>query len=99
MKAMHYLRIQWLSTSTSEPDETFVELDDRGFEVRIIELYRGRMMGFASADEALPSSGLIREPWTRLEQTATDPDFRVQTLARSEFETAWNNRLRLYPPS
>jgi len=96
---MHYLRIQWNCSSPTEPDETLVELDERGYEVRIVERFRGRLMGFASEVEALPSTGLIREPWTRWEQTATDPDFRVQTIPRTDFEMAWNNRLRLYPPA
>jgi hypothetical protein len=96
---MHYLRIQWNCSSRSEPDETLVELDERGFELRIIELYRGRLLGFASEEEALPSSGLIREPWSRWEQTGADSDFNVRPMPRTEFETAWNNRLRLFPPS
>jgi hypothetical protein len=97
VELMRYLHIHWSHASTSEPDETLVELDERGCEVRVLELCRGRVLGFASCQEEVGPTGLVQIPWSHLEVLDADPDCQVEEIDAPRFDAVWEQRRQLYP--
>ena len=92
---MRYLHILWSHAFASEPDETLVELDEDGCEVRVLELCRGQVLGFASREEASPPTELIQVPWSQRDQVGSHPDYEVRAIDGAQFETAWDTRWRM----
>ncbi len=90
---MRYLRIQWLHDHPDEPVELFSELDEAGWEVRKVEVFRDGSLGFASRTEATPSTVLGEAPVPALADITADAQFRPLPLSKEEFESVWARRL------
>jgi hypothetical protein len=89
---MRYLRVQWLHGHADEPVEIYSELDDAGWEIRKVEIFRDGSIGFASASEAGGTTVLGEEAVPALEDIGTDPQFKPSRISKEEFERRWNGR-------
>lgn len=90
---MHYLRVQWLHSSASDPVEIYSEVDHDGWETRKVEVFRNRTIGYASANESTSSTVLSEERLPSLDEISADPEFRAQQITKEEFEKVWERRL------
>ena len=68
---------------------------EHGCELRVLELCRGQVLGFASREEASPPTELIQVPWSPRDQVGSHPDYEVRAIDGTQFEAAWENRWRM----
>lgn len=86
---MVYLKVRWIHENNEDPVLLMSELDGDRYEVRKIEVFRDRRMGFASADRSSAETVLGDKPVPIAADIAADPQFVVQQLDAQEFEKAW----------
>jgi hypothetical protein len=89
---MRYLRVQWLHSDTDEPVTLYSELDEEGWEVRKVEIFRDGRIGFASTIEESGSTILREKPFPSLEAIAAEPEFRPVLISKEDFEAVWAKR-------
>jgi hypothetical protein len=90
---MRYLKVEWKHDEPGEPTLLYSEVDDDGWEVRKVELFRDGKMGHASrqADTELTMLGEVAVP--SLEAIADDPEFVPSLISKEEFEGIWHKAL------
>jgi NitT/TauT family transport system ATP-binding protein len=88
---MKYMRVQWLHQHPDEPVWLYSEIDENGWEVRKVELFRDGTKGYASSTESNGRSHLSTEPLPPLASIAAQAEFVPQEIAREEFDLVWAN--------
>ena len=89
---MKYLRVLWKHSFADEPVELLSEIDEAGFEVRKIEIFRNGLKGYASKTESENGTRLGLEPVPCVADIASDNQFVPEEIPRDEFDVAWENR-------
>ena len=89
---MTYLRVLWKHSLADEPVELLSELDERRFEVRKVEVFRGGHKGYAGHTESGRGTRLSLEPVPCMTDIASDPQFLPEEISREEFDLAWQDR-------
>ena len=92
---MKYLRVLWKHSLAAEPVELLSEIDEEGFEVRKIEVFRDGQKCYASKIESERGTRLSVEPIPCLADIASDPQFVPEQISRDEFDLAWETRRSL----
>ncbi len=93
---MRYVAVEWLHDD-EEPILLYSELDQEGWEVRKVEVYRSGAAHYAEAGRRTGSTLLGEMPVPSLQEIAADPQFRPREITREEFEQVWQQSLRQTP--
>ena len=89
LTSMTHIVVTWHHENADYPVELFSELDDKRFEVRKVEVFRGGRRCFADASSHSGNTALGIEPVPPLDEIASDRQFTPRTITREEFEAAW----------
>lgn len=73
----------------------YIELDNKGFETRKVEIYKDDSAGYASADNNFGGTALSSMPIPDSDLTKIDPQFIVKIITRNEFNSIWKERTEL----
>lgn len=90
---MHYIVVKWLHYFSEEPVLLFSELDDQGWEIRKVEVFRDGVAYFADARRHSGSTALGLLPVPDLAEIATDSQFLPREITPEEFERVWEDAL------
>ena len=86
---LRYLRVEWKHDYPSDPILIYSELDDDGWEVRKVELFRDGQMGYASQQAETEFTALGDVPVASLESLAENLHFAPTLISQDEFEYIW----------
>lgn len=90
---MQYIAVKWLHDGAEEPVLLFHELDDEGWEVRKVEVFRDGVAHFADSNQQSGPTELGLLPVPPFEQIAADPEFDLREITQDEFEKVWQDAL------
>ncbi len=88
--ALHYVSVEWLHSTPSEPVHLYYELDTDRYERRKVEVYRDETMNSASESHGQGSTFLAWEPHPSQAEIEADSEFRVREITAQEFDAVWN---------
>jgi hypothetical protein len=85
---MSFIKVKWSHNHSDEPTLLYSELDEHRKEVRKVEVFPDRSMGFAGRNISRPDpkTWLGNESIPNVEQIASDPQFEPAEICREEFE-------------
>ncbi len=83
---MQYLKVLWSHDLPEEPVELYSELDDAGYEIRKVEIYRDGRRDFADGDSSSGATVLGEGPFPSLEEIAEQEDFSPTLIEKADFE-------------
>ena len=88
---MKYLKVRWLHSDPNDPIWLYSEIDSNRWEIRKVELFADGRAAFAGPDRASedPRCLLSIEPLPDSREIASDPQFLVTEISKSEFEEVW----------
>lgn len=86
---MQYLRVLWRHESPDEPVELYSELDDSGYEIRKVEIYRDGHRDFADSESSSGVTTLGEGPLPSLEEIAEQEEFSPSRIEPEQFEDVW----------
>lgn len=92
VRNMRYFQVDWLHENNEYPISIFAEIDDEGWEIRKIEVFRDGHKGFAENFENEGETMLGEKPWPEIEVIVSDDQFKARELTSAEFESEWLNR-------
>jgi hypothetical protein len=84
---MQYISVHWYHAFPDEPVRFLLELDERRWERRRVEVFSDGH--FESADENTESAAIEIVPVPPLEEIAFDPQFDPVEITQEEFEKVW----------
>ena len=84
-----YLRVAWHHDFPEEPVELYSEVDDDGYEVRKVHVFRDGHLEYADADVETPMTGLSEVPIGPVESIAAQDEFSPAIIGRQDFEEIW----------
>lgn len=87
---MRYIKVAWDHNYANEPIMLYSECDDRGWEIRKVEIFRDGHFGYASKGANAEGTRLGIDPIASLEQIAKHPEFRPSEITPQEFEEVWS---------
>ncbi|MGW4938096.1 DUF6881 domain-containing protein [Streptomyces sp. NPDC004166] len=87
---MRYLKVLWRHDLPDEPVELYSELDDAGYEIRKVEIYRDGRRDFANGESSSGATMLGELPLPSLEEIAEQEEFSPSLIEFSEFEKVWH---------
>jgi hypothetical protein len=87
---MRYLKVRWTHSHPNEPVTLYSEIDEAGWEVRKVEVFRHGEYGYSSASGSIGSTRLSLEPLPSLSKIAAQPQFEPSEIAPEEFEEVWS---------
>lgn len=87
---MEYLAVQWKHSFPDMPVKIFSEMDNRRMEIRKVEIFRDKTLGFASAASSQGSTKLGIEPIPSFGEIASQVEFSPRISNKQEFEQLWN---------
>lgn len=90
---MKYLQVSWIHNFDDEPILLYHEMDDHGYEVRKIEIYKDGSFGIASSETDFGGTLLSPEPIPDVEEIRRDSQFIPRIISREEFEEEWHRHL------
>ncbi|GII96831.1 DUF6881 domain-containing protein [Sinosporangium siamense] len=85
---MRYIRVVW-EHDFDEPVLIFSELDEEGWEIRKVQVYRNGHSEWADATYETDSVGLSEIPVPGVEEISSDPEFQAELIDADDFERAW----------
>ncbi len=86
---MTYLDVVWLHTDDALPVRIVSELDAQRREVRKLEFFRSRGVGFADSDFAFGRTDLAAAPLPDLARLNADPQRHGVEISAKEFAVLW----------
>ena len=86
---MKYVKVLWRHDLPEEPVELVSELDDEGWEVGKVEVYRDGRRGWANEENSSGSTMLSETEYPDLEYIAAQSEFSPSIISMSEFEGEW----------
>lgn len=92
VRNMRYFQVDWLHENNEYPISIFAEIDDKGWEIRKIEVFRDGHKGFAEHLEDEGETMLGEKPWPEIEVIVSDDQFKARELSSAEFESEWLKR-------
>jgi hypothetical protein len=87
---MKYVRVVWHHDIPEEPVELLSEIDEEGWEVRKVEVFRDGRRDWASEAESTGSSMLSETKFPDLEYIASQSEFSPSVISQGDFEEEWN---------
>ena len=92
---MRYSKLLWNHPFPDEPTEIYSEHDEAGWERRKVELFRDGGIGFAGATEGTEGTKLSLIQCPPDDEVNSEPEFKVVTITRDEFEQLWRKAHQL----
>jgi hypothetical protein len=86
---MKYLRVRWVHEHEDEPIELLSEIDQGGFEVRKVEIYRDGHRDYAEESRSTGTTMLGENALPSLEDIAAQAEFMPEYIDAATFERAW----------
>jgi hypothetical protein len=86
---MRYIKVEWLQSNPDYPVELYSEIDEEGWELRKVEIFRDCHAGFADRLEEHGTTRLSVEPLPTIEEIASDSQFRPVEISHHTFEEVW----------
>ncbi|WP_225828753.1 DUF6881 domain-containing protein [Streptomyces naphthomycinicus] len=86
---MRYLKVLWSHDLSEEPVELYSELDDAGYEIRKVEIYRDGRRDFADGESSSGATMLGEGPLPSLEEIAEQEEFSPSLIEVADFERIW----------
>jgi Domain of unknown function (DUF6881) len=86
---MKYLSVDWIHSFEEEPVKIYCELNDQLWEIRKVEIFRDRTAGYANKSQHTRHTKLSIEPIPRIEEIASDPQFKSHVISKDKFEKVW----------
>lgn len=86
---MRHLKVIWRHNFPDEPVDLYSEIDDAGFEIRKVEIYRDGHLDFADCETSSGSTSLGEGPLPSLEEIAEQEDFFPSFIEAVDFERIW----------
>jgi hypothetical protein len=87
---MQHIKVQWMHEFHDEPILIYSEIDDVGWELRKVEIYRNGDASFASKTISAGMSMLSVEPLPSPSEIASDPQFKIEIINQAEFDNIWD---------
>lgn len=87
---MIYLKVLWNHDFPDEPYVFYVELDNKRFQNRMLELYRDGKIAYATRKKEY-NSFLADEPYPTIEDINSDTtkEFIAANITKDDFEKIW----------
>ena len=89
---MKYIRVEWKHSSQDYPMLLYSEVDEAGWELRKIEVFRDGTHGYADATEECGGTRLGLETVPALTIIGADPQFEPEEISKHQFERMWCSR-------
>jgi hypothetical protein len=86
---MRYLKVLWSHNLPDEPIELYSEIDDAGYEIRKVEIYRDGRRDFADGESSSGTTMLGESPLPSLEEIAEQEEFSPSLIEGVDFERVW----------
>lgn len=86
---MRYLKVLWCHDLPDEPVELYSEIDDAGYEIRKVEVYRDGRQYFADGESSSGTTTLGEGPLPSLEEIAEQEEFSPSLIGSVQFENVW----------
>ncbi|MFE0736648.1 DUF6881 domain-containing protein [Streptomyces sp. NPDC058855] len=90
---MRYLKVLWRHDLPDEPVELYSELDDAGYEIRKVEIYRDGRQDFADGESSSGTTMLGEGPLPSLEEIGEQEEFCPSLIESAQFENVWRQAL------
>lgn len=91
---MRYICVKWIHDYQDEPVIIYGEVDDEGWELRKVELYRDDSVGYSYDNKEVKSMGLSIVPIPPIEEiAAAGPEFEPTEISKDEFEQIWREKV------
>ncbi|NUW29821.1 hypothetical protein HTZ77_00015 [Nonomuraea sp. SMC257] len=87
---MRYLKVIWRHDFDDYPVELYSELDNEGYEVRKVEIYRSGRRDYADFAKSTGQTGLGEIPVPSIEEIAEQEEFTPAWINADEFERVWD---------
>ncbi|MEV8389977.1 MULTISPECIES: DUF6881 domain-containing protein [unclassified Streptomyces] len=87
---MRYLKVLWCHELPDEPVELYSELNDAGYEIRKVEIYRDGRRDFADGESFSGTTMLGEGALPSLEEIAGQDEFSPSVIEAAEFERVWH---------
>jgi len=88
---MQYLYVTWEHNFKDEPKEFYMELDDRRFQERVLEIFEDGGVVYATTTEEF-NTFLAKESYPSIEEINSTEEFRATSITKEEFEKVWKDR-------
>jgi len=92
-RTMRHLRVLWHHDHDDEPVEIYSELDDEGYEVRKVEVFRNGRHDHADAGTSTGRTGSAEVPIPGIEEIAELDEFTPMWVTAEEFEAVWRKAI------
>jgi hypothetical protein len=87
---MRYVKVAWIHESSNEPVLYFSELDEGGYEIRKVQIYRDGRAEWADEDFETATVGLAEIPFPSVEEISIREEFAAEEIDSEEFGRAWS---------
>jgi hypothetical protein len=91
---VEYIKVQWIHNFDGEPILLYSELDNARLKIRKIEIFRDQSIGWAGNGESQGNTHLGKVPVPRIEEIASDPQFKPELISVEIFNQVWLNRFK-----
>jgi hypothetical protein len=89
-----YLKVLWHHDCADDPVMIYSEIDDFGYEMRKIEVYRDGRYDFADEDCSSGVTILGEKPLPDIEEISKQAEFSPASVDAQEFEDAWQRAIQ-----
>ncbi|MFI0422952.1 DUF6881 domain-containing protein [Spongiactinospora sp. 9N601] len=85
-----HLRVEWHHDFPEEPVELYSEIDDEGYELRKVQVFRDERLERADAETETAATGLSEVPIGSVDEIDAQDEFSASMISRAEFEHMWS---------
>ena len=86
---MRYIKVKWRHSFPDDPIVLYSEIDEAGWEVRKVEVFRDGQMGFAGGGRRSERTMLGEATVPSIMEIAADSQFEPEEISQQEFESVW----------
>jgi hypothetical protein len=90
---MKYLKVCWRHINPNEPSEIYCEVDSDGNEIRKVEKWTNKKIGYADKIEERGGTHRAKDKWPSLREINLNPEFQAIEISSEAFEDVWKKRV------
>lgn len=87
---MRYMYVNWKHSNSNEPEDLYSEINDSGWEIRKVEIFRDGRVGCADSSHFTNSTELSIVEIPSIEEISIDTQFSPKEITKEDFEKVWN---------